>query len=85
VKQKEDTKSSAFGGFGGMGKALDIPSTKQDLFGSTTKKEGNDSVDYLTIMTKFYQQHNPSKIGEVPKTLQKYQVSADLYLLHYRN
>ncbi|GFH51820.1 hypothetical protein CTEN210_08296 [Chaetoceros tenuissimus] len=72
MKQKESTKSSLFGGFGGMGKALDIPSTKQDLFGSTTKK-GDDSVDYLTIMTKFYQQHNPSKVGEVPKTLQKYQ------------
>ena len=34
------------------------------------------AVDYESVLRKFYEKHNPGKVGEIAKHLQKYRVSA---------
>ena len=35
--------------------------------------------DYVTLLTDFYKQHNPGKISEVSKNLEKYKVSFSFF------
>ena len=39
---------------------------------STTAHSPKNSSDYRIVLTKFYETYNPSRLGEVDKTLQKY-------------
>ena len=36
----------------------------------------NKEINYYSILSNFYQKHNPTKVGEVEKTLNKYKVSS---------
>jgi hypothetical protein len=70
------TDSSTFG-MGELGSSLFSSSkpSEASLFGvspKTTETTGGSSTDYHTLLTKFYQQFNPSKVGEVGKHLEKY-------------
>jgi hypothetical protein len=56
-------------------------SSKDSPFGpsSTDTNKPLDSSsqqkDYKTILTNFYQKHNPARLNEVDRTLEKYKVS----------
>ena len=73
---------SAFGGMTGLGDSLFSSGTTSDsiatapqakLTSSTTLPRSNEP-DYEGIMTTFYQKHNPGKVLEIKKTLEKYKV-----------
>ena len=40
----------------------------------SAKPQVDDTSDYQTLLTQFYQTHNPSKVSEVMKNLTKYKV-----------
>jgi len=60
--------------------ALKVPTPPpSSVFGGQTNDKGNDGKvmglgepDYKSLLLQFYQQHNPSKVGEVEKNLAKY-------------
>jgi hypothetical protein len=76
--------SAAFGNMKGLGDSLfSSGSAKTDAmqkpsFGSlnpthaANSSETSTAKDYNAILTSFYQKHNPSRVGEVEKTLVKY-------------
>ena len=65
-KKKAPTASQGSSG-NGFGFGTSTPSMKNDKEESTTGEP-----DYNSLLTEFYQTHNPSKIGTVAATLQKY-------------
>ena len=61
----------------GSGKDDSKPSNSSSIFGSpaatpASAPKQDSSKDYHAILTEFYQKHNPSKVGEVSKNLEKY-------------
>jgi len=74
--------TTAFGNMKGLGDSLVLSGStdaKQNpSFGSskptqsTNSSDSGKEKDYTAILTSFYQKHNPSKLGEVGKTLEKY-------------
>jgi hypothetical protein len=43
-----------------------------DLEIASTAVSTHDNLDFTKLLTEFYQEHNPSKLGEVPATIEKY-------------
>jgi hypothetical protein len=77
-------KTGAFGDMKGLGSSLfslgDSTATANDTsnrFGETklpekTPSQDKKAPDYKSILTSFYQKHNPAKVAEVDKNLEKY-------------
>jgi hypothetical protein len=70
--------ADVFGGMGILGNSLGGAVVDQSQFGSantiTNFGLDGDVNDYKSILSKFYQTHNVSKLSEVDRTLQKYKV-----------
>jgi len=87
-----DDKKSAFGSMGALGSsslfstgfgsstapASGVPSEKDKSVGlaSGTTSSVSSGPDYHKILTQFYQTHNPSKMADVDRHLEKYKVSS---------
>jgi hypothetical protein len=79
--------SSGFGDMKGLGNSLlslggstDLKAKNASPFapakpGSSTTMEGSATPDFKAILTSFYQKHNPTKLSEVDKHLERYKVS----------
>jgi Ca2+-binding EF-hand superfamily protein/uncharacterized membrane protein YgcG len=82
--------ASVFGGITNLGDSLFSLAGKTDSkpsdssFGfksasshpqGLTSTSGSSGLDFKQVLTSFYQKHNPSKLGEVDKTLEKFKVS----------
>ena len=90
-KEKVDptaTAKSAFGSMGGLGSSLFGTNTEDSKtptklglptgasgFGNTPLT-GTSEPDYTSILTDFYQTHNPARIADVGKNLTKYKVGS---------
>lgn len=79
-KKADKTESSAFGGMQSLGASL-FPSAVQvsasSPFGNapsiaTMKASITSGPDYHAMLTKFYETHNPGKIKDVAKHLERY-------------
>jgi hypothetical protein len=87
LTEKKEVVSS-FGDMKGLGSALfsastSAPSTESSLFSSSkppnaTATTSNQPHDYKALLTSFYQKHNPAKVAEVDKALDRYKVSRNL-------
>jgi hypothetical protein len=88
-KSSEKSAESAFPILKGLGDSLfvegietSVRSEKSDYgvsggnSGVRDATGGKPEPDYHTILTEFYKTHNPAKLIEVDKTLEKYQVSS---------
>ena len=51
------------------------PSESRTGVPKSSADPSQSGVDYTTMLKQFYEKHNPAKLGEVAKTLQKYKVS----------
>ncbi len=69
----KSTSSELFSGMMGMSNALDEPAKNSPVASTNVPQPGGTSnIDYKSVLTQFYTNHNASKVGEVAKTLQKY-------------
>ena len=50
-------------------------SSNQVSFNPSQTTTKGKQTDFKALLTQFYQKHNPSKIAEVEKTLDRYKVS----------
>ncbi len=82
---KSEKPSGLFGSMASLGSALTTPAVKPPLPPKQEVKTTIDGslnaaqVNYESVLTQFYQRHNPAKVSEVTATLTKYKVR---YLLH---
>jgi Ca2+-binding EF-hand superfamily protein len=85
-KKSEASSAAAFGSMNALGDSLlSSGSNKtganpepsfgavQPISSSSNTTEAGKTNSYESILTSFYQKHNPTKIGEVKKTLEKFQ------------
>jgi hypothetical protein len=76
----ETAKSgSAFGSMSMLGSSL-LSSGLESRAGTTqsdVQPRSNEGPDYPAILTAFYQTHNPTKVGDAKKMLEKYKVRKD--------
>ena len=82
-QKSENVAPSAFGNLQGLSDSLFSEKSEESppgiqsgtsLFGAGSATD-SDSPDYHSILADFYKVHNPSKMGEVDQTLEKYKVS----------
>jgi hypothetical protein len=52
--------------------SFSLPSTTGANSGNSTSNNDNNNNKFFTIVTEIYQKYNPSKLDEIPNTLQKY-------------
>mmetsp|Transcript_10312 Transcript_10312/g.15211 ORF Transcript_10312/g.15211 Transcript_10312/m.15211 type:complete len:636 (-) Transcript_10312:87-1994(-) len=79
-KRTDDKSKSPFGGLKGFGDSLSKGMAKSGLsLGSggqdspiNDKFAAKPSCDFNSLLTIFYEKHNPTKVGEVTRTLEKY-------------
>jgi hypothetical protein len=73
----EQAPNFHFGDMKGLESSLfTLPSKPEPMAKHPPQTSGEaSSPDFKTLLTSFYQKHNPSKLFEVEKTLEKYKVS----------
>ncbi|KAI2494209.1 hypothetical protein MHU86_20312 [Fragilaria crotonensis] len=84
-RKPEKIDSSPFGGMQSLGAALfpaDAPASGGGVFASSkepglSKAAATDKPDYQALLTKFYETHNPEKVKDVSKHLDRYQGRED--------
>jgi hypothetical protein len=85
-KVSDEAAASAFGNFKDLGDSLFTEGSKTSVksdfgFSGTSSVVGDvagvkPEPDYHAILTEFYKTHNPAKLIEVDRTLEKYKVSS---------
>jgi hypothetical protein len=96
-KDQDGLGFGGFSGFGDALSSVSATPSEKKLSNSVISKESEfgaapfsspfptssaSSTNFHSILTMFYQKHNPSKVGEVEKTLVKYKVRINLNVRH---
>jgi len=66
---ESENSGSLFSGLQDLGKSLTTKSSRNEVAINTSAES---SQNFQSILTEFYKTHNPDKVNEVEKTLQKY-------------